>query len=189
MTQLIWLPRALQDAGLHVIETPGWLTRGRPGAFGPIRGVLCHHTAGPLLGDHPSLGIVTNGRSDLPGPLAQLLLARNGTFHVVAAGRCNHAGKGYWNGVTAGNTSFVGIEAENTGLPNDFPWPEEQMHAYALGCAAILKKIGAQPIMCVGHKEYARPIGRKPDPDFNMTSFRARVATEMARLSALTKEK
>ena len=53
-------------------------------AEGTIRGVICHHTAGPLAGNAPSLGIVTNGRPDLSGPLAQLCLGRDGTFFLVA---------------------------------------------------------------------------------------------------------
>jgi hypothetical protein len=51
----------------------------------------------------------------LLGPLSQLGLVRKGTFFVIAAGRCNHAGKGLWRGVDTGNTSFIGIEAENSG--------------------------------------------------------------------------
>lgn len=47
-----------------------------------------------------------------PGPHAQLGLGRDGTFYIIAAGRCNHAGKGNWKGVTDGNGFFIGIEAE-----------------------------------------------------------------------------
>jgi murein L,D-transpeptidase YcbB/YkuD len=81
--------------------------------------------------------------------------------------------------LTAGNTNFIGIEAENTGLPND-PWPAVQMDAYRRGVAAILKKIRADAIMCAGHKEYALPHGRKDDPDFDMDQFRQQVAAIMA---------
>ena len=69
----------------------------------------------------PSLDTLIQGRSDLPGPLAQLGLGRDGTYYVIAAGKCNHAGAGSWKGVTSGNTDFIGIEAENTGLSNDSP--------------------------------------------------------------------
>jgi N-acetyl-anhydromuramyl-L-alanine amidase AmpD len=147
--------------------------------------VMCHHTAGGLKGNMPSLGVVTNGRPPkngkpgLPGPLAQLCLGRDGTFIVVAAGRCNHAGNGNWQGLSTGNTSFIGIEAENTGLEND-PWPSIQLEAYARGVAAILKKIKADAIMCCGHREYALPQGRKPDPSFDMVAFRRQVAAIMA---------
>jgi peptidoglycan hydrolase-like protein with peptidoglycan-binding domain len=179
---LIWLPKVLLDAGLKVAEQPGWQNRGR-GEVGPIKGVICHHTGGAKNGNMPSLGIVTNGRPDLPGPLAQLCLGRDGTFFIVSAGRCNHAGGGNWQGLTAGNTNFIGIEAENTGKtsgPKADPWPDVQMDAYRRGVAAILKKVGANAIMCCGHKEYALPQGRKVDPTFNMADFRSQVAAIMA---------
>ena len=55
-----------------------------------------------------------------------------------------------------------------------------QFDAYVRGVAAILAKIKANAIMAVGHKEYALPMGRKPDPTFDMVEFRAKVATVMA---------
>jgi hypothetical protein len=177
---LTWLAEVLENAGLKVAEQPGWRTRGR-GDMGTIRGVMCHHTAGLLNGIMPSLGIVTNGRPDLAGPLAQLCLGRDGTFFVVAAGRANHAGMGNWQGITSGNSSFIGIEAENTGLttgPQADQWPAVQVDAYRRGVAAILKKIGANAIMCCGHKEYAP--GRKSDPSFDMSDFRLQVAAIVA---------
>lgn len=179
---LSWLAEVLEDAGLKVAEQPGWRNRGR-GDVGPPKGVICHHTAGPATGIMPSLGIITNGRSDLPGPLAQLGLGRDGTFFVVAAGRANHAGAGLWEGVTSGNTNFIGIEAEYTGVAGD-PWPAVQLDAYHRGVAAILKKIGAEPIMCCGHKEYALPKGRKSDPDFDMGEFRRQVTAIMNNTAA-----
>lgn len=102
----------LKAAGLKVAPVDGWQSRGR-GDVGQIMGILCHHTAGPKSGNMPSLNILINGRPDLPGPLAQLGLGRDGTYFVIAAGKCNHAGKGSWKGVTNGNTNFIGIEAEN----------------------------------------------------------------------------
>ncbi|HKR24124.1 MAG TPA: peptidoglycan-binding domain-containing protein [Allosphingosinicella sp.] len=170
---LTWLAQVLKDAGLKVAEQPGWQDRGR-GPMGTVRGIICHHTAGPKSGIMPSLKIVTQGRSDLPGPLAQLGLGRDGTWFVIAAGRANHAGGGSWKGVTTGNSSFIGVEAENQGIPAD-PWPEVQMDAYRRGCAAILKKLGSDETMCCGHKEYALPKGRKSDPSFDMNAFRADV--------------
>jgi N-acetyl-anhydromuramyl-L-alanine amidase AmpD len=179
---LTWLPTVLLDAGLKVAEQPGWQMRGR-GDVGVIEGVICHHTAGPKTGIMPSLAVVTNGRPDLPGPLSQLCLGRDGTFFIVAAGRANHAGAGNWQGITTGNGSFIGIEAENTGHttgPNADPWPAVQMDAYRRGVAAILKEIKADSIMCCGHKEYALPVGRKIDPMFDMDDFRMRIASIIA---------
>ncbi len=179
---LTWLPKVLKDAGLKVAEQPGWKTRGH-GDVGTIKGVICHHTAGSPDGNMPSLGTVTNGRPDLSGPLSQLCLGRDGTYFVVAAGRAFHAGRGEWQGIKTGNSSFIGIEAENTGFTTgpkaEFPWPQVQMDAYRRGVAAILKRIKAKPLMCCGHKEYALPKGRKPDPTFNMNVFRLEVGNIM----------
>lgn len=177
-----WIAYVLRLRGCNVVELAGWRTRGRPGPFGPVEGILCHHTAGPMTGNAPSLGTVLNGRPDLPGPLAHLHLARDGTFSVIAAGRCNHAGAGQWQGAASGNTNFIGIEAENAGTPDD-PWPDPQIEEYARGCAAILTHIGAPVIMCAGHKEYATPPGRKIDPSFDMVAFRQKVAAFMEAMS------
>lgn len=177
MFKMTWLADVLRAAGLKVEEVDGWQNRGR-GDMATVRGILCHHTAGPLTGNAPSLNLVVKGREDLAGPLSQLVLGRDGTFHVVAAGRCNHAGAGAWQGVTSGNSSFIGIEAENAGTGKD-PWPPVQMDAYARGCAAILKHLGEDSVMVAGHKEYALPRGRKIDPSFDMVTFRDRVDTIM----------
>lgn len=174
---LTWLPEVLTNAGLKVKESDGWETRGH-GDMGKVVGVLCHHTGTPgkNSGNMPTLNILINGRSDLAGPLSQLGLGRDGTYYVIAAGRCYHAGEGKWQGITAGNSSFIGIEAENTGGKDDKPWPEVQMDAYHRGVAAILKHLGRGPEFCAGHKEYALPKGRKSDPAFDMVEFRTEVA-------------
>lgn len=177
---LIWLPEVLRKAGLKVAETDGWTERGR-GEMGTVRGVMCHHTGTAAPGNMPTLRILKEGRGGshpLPGPLSQLGLGRDGTFYVIAAGRANHAGAGLWQGVKTGNSSFIGIEGENSGGdPND--WPPEQMDAYRRGVAAILNHIGAKAIMCCGHREYALPRGRKPDPLFDMDRFRLDVSNIM----------
>lgn len=184
--QLTWLADVLRAAGLNVVEEAGWKDRGR-GDMGTVRGILCHHTAGPSAARQksatPSLKIIRDGREGLPGPLSQLYLARDGTWHVVAAGRCNHAGAGSWQGVTAGNSQMIGIEAENAGDGHD-PWPEAQMDSYARGVAAILLHIGADDVMVAGHKEYATPRGRKIDPSFDMIDFREDVEDIMGENAA-----
>lgn len=171
---LIWLPEVLLSAGLKVAETQGWATRGRADMAAP-KGVMCHHTGTPGPANMPTLAMLIQGRSDLPGPLCQLGLGRDGTYYVVAAGRANHAGAGLWRGVTTGNSSFIGIEAENDGRGE--PWPEVQIDAYQRGVAALLRKIGAGAEMCCAHREYALPPGRKPDPaGIDMVEFRLKVA-------------
>lgn len=171
MTYLLtWMLPVLTAAGLTVHPYFGWETRGH-GDFGPAKGVLLHHTAGASKGNMPSIGVLVKGRADLAGPVCNLGVARDGSFYLIAAGRAWHAGMGVWQGVHYGNKEFIGIECENTGLPDD-KWPDDQMHALRLGVAALLDHMKAAPIMCAGHKEYCLPHGRKVDPSFNMNDFR-----------------
>lgn len=189
---LTWLPQVLKDAGLKVSEVEGWQTRGEHN-IGAISGVVCHHTAGPgpQAGNYPSFNTIIKGRPDinLPGPLAQLGLGRDGTWIIFTAGRANHAGFGEFKDITSGhlvngNSTTIGIEAENSGKPGD-PWLAVQKDAYQRGVAAILTHIGKDVSVCCGHKEYARfketrKLGRKPDPSFDMDAFRTGVAAIIA---------
>jgi peptidoglycan hydrolase-like protein with peptidoglycan-binding domain len=174
---LTWLPEVLMKAGLRVGTEPGWEKRGRA-EMGTVHGVICHQTEDTRPGNMPSLATLRDGRKGLPGPLAQLGLARDGTFYVIAAGKCNHAGEGHWKGIVNGNSNFIGIEAENRGTRGD-PWPAVQMAAYKQGVAAILKHVERGVDFCVGHKEWARdrtdPDTQKHDPSFDMDAFRADV--------------
>lgn len=167
------LADTLRAAGLTVVEEPGWRTRGH-GEMTSVQTILCHHTAGPTGGDAPSLAVVRDGRSGLAGPLAQLVLARSGAVHVVAAGLCWHAG------VTLerlqGNAYAIGIEAEATGTG---AWPDTQMHAYVDLCAALCRRYELGPDRVLGHKEVCDPPGRKIDPNLDMHAFRAWVSDEM----------
>lgn len=175
---LTWLADVLRAAGLRVVETQGWQSRGH-GDVDQIQGVLCHHTAGPRSVGNIGLDVLVKGRPDLAGPLCNLGLARDGTVYVVAAGKAWHAGAGLWHGISNGNARMIGIEAENTGRSDD-PWPAVQMDAYARAVAAILQHVGQPAIMCAGHREYALPKGRKPDPSFDMDKFRASVQSVMS---------
>jgi peptidoglycan hydrolase-like protein with peptidoglycan-binding domain len=179
--KLIWLPGVLKAAGLRVATLDGWETRGAKDLdMGDVHGVICHHTAtAERRHNMPTLDTLVSGRSDLPGPLAQLGLGRDGTFYVVAAGRCNHAGAGSWQGLTNGNSDFIGIEAENSGEAND-PWPAVQIEAYQHGVAAILRYLKKGHEFCAGHGEYALKKGRKTDPSFHMGDFRDAVANILA---------
>jgi hypothetical protein len=168
----IWLADVLKAAGLKVVEQPGWKTRGH-GDMKGIKGVLCHHTA-TKSGNMPSLKILVSGRPDLEGPLSQLGLARDGTYYVIGAGKCFHAGKGAWKPmglVDNGNSYLIGIEAENDGVGEK--WPEAQMIAYAKGCAAMIDHLNLTEKEVIGHKEYAPK--RKIDPTFDMDDFREKV--------------
>ncbi|WP_326565064.1 peptidoglycan recognition family protein [Amycolatopsis rhabdoformis] len=160
-----------RSAGLNVVEQPGWATRGH-GQMSGVKAVVCHHTAGPATGNAPSLGVVQNGRSDLPGPLAHYVLGRDGTVYVVAAGLCYHAGAVLNNAWS--NNYAIGIEAEATGTA---AWPDVQMDAYARLCRALCTTFSLPLSAVLGHKEVCAPKGRKVDPNFDMGAFRARLTS------------
>lgn len=166
------LADACRKSGLKVVETSGWRTRGH----GDMRGVetiVCHHTAGPETGNMPSLGVITNGRTGLPGPLSHLGLARDGTVYVIAAGIAYHAGT--VRETTMGNAYAIGIEAEATGVD---PWPAVQLDAYARLCAALCAHYGVPVVRVLGHKEVCSPVGRKIDPNFDMAAFRRQITDQ-----------
>lgn len=143
----------LRAAGLKVVEVAGWQTRGSEN-FAP-RGSVDHHTAGPstAYGTAPSLGICINGRTGLPGPLCNVLIGRDNTCYVVAAGRANHAGLGGWRGLT-GNSSVFGVERENVGNATE-PWRLDQYDVAAKVHAALIKAHGANADLVCEHKEWA----------------------------------
>lgn len=177
MARALWLADALRAEGVNVIEVAGWQERGSS-TFTP-KAVLAHHTASAAGSNAPGLGICINGRSDLPGPLAQVVLARNGDAYVIASGRANHAGKGEWKGVS-GNSNLLGIEAENNGVGES--WSDKQMDAYVRVVAAMLRYLKLSAEFVAAHYEYAQPKGRKIDPKGNvdfMTGFRAKVAQRL----------
>lgn len=165
-----WLADVLRAAGLTVHEAPGWRTRGKE--LRHIRGVVAHHTAtGKNWTDARVVELLIEGRSDLPGPLSQLGLRRDGSYDLIAAGRANHNGYGAW-----GN-DCLGIEAYNDGKGE--PWPAVQIDAYERGSAAILAHLGKGAQDVQGHKE--QDPKRKIDPaGIDMARFRTSVARLIA---------
>lgn len=172
---LTWLARRLRRAGLRVGTVDGWRGRGRPGAFAP-QGVLIHHTAGARATEEnpaPSLSTVINGRSDLAGPLAQVLVDYNGNCWVVAAGRTNNAGAAQASGplpaTDDGNALYVGIEIDYRVNPDgsfdQFPSPIQKAVAIT-AAAAIVTRLGHGARYVRGHKETSTT--GKIDPKFLM---------------------
>lgn len=164
----LWLADALRSAGLTVFEMSGWQTRGKE--LDAIEGVISHHTASPpTSGLAANLNVVMNGNGVAPGPIAQLLLDRNGTWYVIASGKANHAGAGGpWGWLplsppgqlSAANARTIGIEAINSGVGE--PWAAEMVISYEIGCAALLKRIGVGVDRLLTHHEWAP--SRKIDP-------------------------
>lgn len=183
------LPDILRKNGLKVVEVPGWKTRGRPlsaGDFDPV-GVLNHHTAtGTNWTDEKVIALLVKGRPDLPGPLVQFGLSRDGVVHVVASGRCNHAGVAKASGTVSkgdGNKLYIGIEVFNDGVNEAYP--KVQHDAQVLLNAVLSNEVTKNSVQTVrGHKETS--VSGKPDPKFNMDVFRAEVSKKMKDLKKVT---
>lgn len=165
MARALYLVDVLRAAGLKVLPFRDWETRGGS-QFNPV-GVMWHHTATrPTSSDAAiDLMLAETGSSKVPAPLCNYSTNRDGSISVIAAGTANHGGVGSWEGYT-GNSRFFGDEMKNaytvTNPPE--PWPKVQLEAARLATAALLDHLGASTEMLCGHKEYALPPGRKPDP-------------------------
>jgi hypothetical protein len=140
-----WMATEFRAAGLRVVEVDGWRNRGRPattGGYNPTAGLLDHHT-GTTTSDarpHPTLQTLIVGRSDLPGPLAPWSVDYDGVVWVIAAGRCNHAGRTNkpFAGVAAGadgNYHFMGDEVDTNGTQR---MPPAQRRSLAITNAVYL---------------------------------------------------
>lgn len=182
--RLLWLPEVLRAAGLTVREVDGWRTRGSD-HWGPIRGIICHATAGSRTStDAGEISVLVNGSATAPGPIAQLYLSRSGTWYVVASGLCYHSLWG-WAGPNKdnSNSTLLGIEAQHDN--RDEPWAQAQYQSYVTGTAALVRKLGIPVARVAGHKEHQPwppPAGQtstKSDPTFDMTVFRARVSAAL----------
>ena len=183
---------ALRAEGLTVREHAGWRTHNRDAAtgktFGPVLGVLIHHTAG-----HGDRELCFNGRPDLPGPLCHAWLGKTDGLWLLGNGRTNHAGSVDGDVVRAlmaetsplptddeadtdGNDVLYGIEIENLGNGSD-PYPAGQYDQAVRWAAAICRAHGWSEKSVAGHKE-VQP--GKVDPTFDMNVFRAAVAARLA---------
>jgi hypothetical protein len=187
------LVAALEGEGLTVHEHAGWRTHNREKAtgkgFGPVYGVLMHHTAG-----HGDKELCFNGRSDLPGPLCHSWLGQTEGLWMIGHGRTNHAGLVDPDVIDAlraeaavlpkddkadadGNDCLYGIEIENLGNGRD-PYPDAQYQQAVLWAAAICRAHGWTEKSVAGHKE-VQP--GKIDPSFDMDVFRADVKKQLAK--------
>jgi hypothetical protein len=166
LTQLVDVARR---TGYPVSIVGGWQDRGH-GPQPAVEGIVCHHTAGATAGgDYPSLAVVRDGRTGLPGPLSHFGLGRSGRIYVVAAGRCWHNAPSTSSNHT--NSASIGIEAENDGRQ---PWPAAQLDAYKRLCAELCREFGLPASRVKAHREVNTG---KPDPhSVDMTAFRADVA-------------
>jgi hypothetical protein len=191
------LLKALKDEGVKVVEYRDWRSNNRNhvGAWGPVHGVMIHHTV--TEGTDFSVELCYEGRSDLPGPLCHGVIAKNGTCYMVGNGRANHAGSGDGDVLAAviderdlpadndtdtdGNVHFYGFECVNLGDKVD-PWPPEQVEAIVRASAAICRahgwgKDGITSV--IGHLEWQPGKVDPRGPGISMGDIRRRVAERL----------
>lgn len=187
------LLKALRDEGVKVVEYKEWRTHNRDhvGAWGPVHGVMIHHTV--TSGTAGSVELCYTGYQDLPGPLCHGVIAKDGTVHLVGHGRANHAGKGDsavleavkeeaplppdTKADTDGNTHFYGFECVNLGDGDD-PWPAEQVEAIVRVSAALCRFHGwggDGPTSVIGHLEWQPGKIDPRGPGISMNAIRAQV--------------
>jgi hypothetical protein len=182
---------ALKAEGLAFHEHTGWKTHNRDSAtgktFGPVIGMLIHHTAG-----HNDKELCYKGRSDLPGPLCHAWLGKTDGLWLIGHGRTNHAGSVDLDVLNAlreeaplpkdnqanadGNDVLYGLEIENLGNGKD-PYPDAQYRKAVLWAAALCRAHGWSEKSIAGHKE-VQP--GKIDPSFDMDDFRTDVKKQLA---------
>lgn len=192
---------ALHAEGVTVVEHPGWRThhRNHKGAWGPVNGVMIHHTVSSESA--ASVALCRDGYAALPGPLCHGVIDKAGTVHLISAGRANHAGGGdpavlrrvvaedYGDrppaprahdgsaGAADGNARFYGFECVNLGDGKD-PWPAAQLEAIERASAALCRAHGWSARSVIGHAEWS---AAKIDPrGFTMPSMRTRITTRLA---------
>lgn len=164
-----WLPHVLRGAGLEVVLVHGWESRGLDGGDFTPRALVLHHDASPV-GDSP--GVVEFMLRNFDTGAAQCWLSRQGVWHVLASGRCAHAGV-VLPGMPDNSTSLA-VECDHT---SNERWPGPQLDSLRVGSAAILGHLGRDASALHFHKTICAPPGRKTDPDgLSLDHERAAVA-------------
>ena len=181
---LTWLPQVLLDAGLKVAEQPGW-RESRPRRCRADQRCNLPSHGWRESREYAEPGDCHQWKAGSTGPAgATLPWTRR---HIFC--RCGRRSRSTTPEPAIGKASQPAIRilsASKLRIRVSFPDPKPilgrlcKMDAYRRGVAAILKKIRANAIMCCGHKEYALPMGRKPDPTFDMSDFRSQVSLIMA---------
>jgi hypothetical protein len=177
MTAAEWRA-ALKAEGVRFTEFHGWETSGRDAAtgkpFGPVHGVLNHHTAG----SDSLKAVTTGGAPSLPPPLCHTFLPKSGIAVLVSCHRANHAGLAASNVIAAitaekplpkqdksstvdGNDQLYGIETENLGNGRDM-YTRAQYDTWVRWNAAICRHHGWGSGSVAGHLETS--VEGKIDP-------------------------
>lgn len=186
----------LRDAGLTVVEHPGWETRGVAWPVGSPVGIMVHHTAAPVPYPVPNLAGDTDGRVK-----CNLNVKQDGTVVVIAGRACNYSSGMGSNVVLAetkkatappanarerglvdntnGNPFYYNIEVDHLG--DGSPLPDAAYDALLTACRVVLDTYNRVPDQIVSHAEWT---ARKIDPYWDgstrtAAAIRSELETEM----------
>ncbi len=168
----------LKTAGLHVVEEPGWKTRGnRWNVGGEPEGVMQHHTAPP--NPYPI--------KKLYGPpfyriKCNMATHEDGTLYLIAYKACNYSSgsgindvlrnnvrksiaptrNGWKRGIKGGNRHFWNYENSHPG--DSSPIPQIQLDTIIVSTQVVIDHFGMNPEQIISHAEWT---SRKIDPRWN----------------------
>lgn len=178
------LLHALLNAGLRVVQEPGWRTRGnRWNVNGRPEGVMQHHTS--LPNPYPI--------KKLYGPplyriKANMATHEDGTLFLISYGACNYS-SGYGDptvlernvrrsippthnatvrGTKSGNRHFWNYENSHPG--DGSPLPPAQFETITVSTAIVLDHFGLNANQVISHAEWT---SRKTDPYWDGSNRRA----------------
>lgn len=162
---LTGLDRLLRDADVPFKTQSGWKQRtAHAGGLRTVKGVIWHttETADSTFrrssSDAPTLAYVTRGAGY---PLYNLLIGRDGTAHIVAAGTAAHAGRGSGHGFTRDDANRESIGISFDANQHGHKVTDAQLETAArIGAALDAEWNGA--LRHVMHGEWAP--GRRSDP-------------------------
>src|SRR4051812_40666635 len=159
----------LRDAGVAVVEQDGWQTRARSSggySSGKPWCVMWHHTASSVNASASSDANYMSYSADSK-PVANLLIARDGTAWVLAGGATNTNGKGMARSFSRGtvpadsmNTYAIGMEIQNSGIGQSYS--QACINACFKVSTALCRAYGLAPDDVDQHVNYAPD--RKIDP-------------------------
>lgn len=167
--------------------------RNHKGAWGPVNGLMIHHTGSEAADQKP---LLYDGYKGLPGPLCQFHIDKSGKLWLIGWGRANHAGGGDPNvfkhvvaedytgilkpkynesssGAMDGNARFYGVEIAYDGSHEMSPAQYSTLLKLA---AALFEHHKWNEKSAIGHGEWTNwkwDPGKSKGTMMNMSAVRA----------------
>lgn len=184
---------ALRHFDVQVHEHAGWRTRNH-GPLSPARILAVHDSVTGHMTDDQAAEFCAAGRSDLAGPLYEVMVGQDGAAHLIANGVSWNAGKTNQSRFEQAAAGLMPLGAE-LGRPAADDYLSANQHAHAVAfttygsgpysgaqmetgariCAAYIRAESWEPFgatSMIGHGELS---SRKIDPQLSMGALRTRV--------------